>query len=545
MNTTYAAHTQQASIDIALGPERYVYERILFGSASTNGITQGDFYDMRGYPVPYTTSSPTDMTLKLPEGSELIGANLVIEIIRETPENIPPKESTKFSPSAAITNFSVQLGHGLNFIKVITESGDVVASYSISATKIATVLYAIAVDIYAQIWEPIDATAKEIFDTNTGMFASLLSFEDLLPMSSGRRLLATYLSVRALVPKAGTDEGLTDLIQALFDQSPLRRKATASGWEADWLRPDPATPLLQYGQELHIWPYDQVSSRIVQFGRLCKNFGGDVKQNQFGADVNGVEYDWGDTLTRKLRSESTQIARKAYAGHVIEIQTELNMHFPLVEGRRLQVQSPGLWDGRVPYFDQGRTFDSGNGFNTDDTDGPLGYKGWVGVPILPPAPLTEAVSEARPSMSVLISTSNTAEMQNNLAFGDLTLVTEYTWGQTADESNLTFSTWVPPPSATVVLNAAIDVLYAVTLSLLGVNGTGHSHKVRMLTVGEWKSLLSGDTITITSGFDAEESHTHDLFLELSFFNSTPIPQVTISNNHGHLIAAEIPQGFGL
>lgn len=545
MTTTYSAHTQVASIDVALGPERYVYERILFGSTSTNGITQGDFYDMRGYPVPYTASSQTDMTLKLPEGSDLIGANLIIEIIRETPENIPAKESTKFSPSAAITNFSVQMGHGLNFIKVITGSGDVVASHSISATKVATVLYAIAVDIYAQIWEPVDATAKEIFDTNTGMFASLLSFEDLLPMSSGRRLLATYLSMRALVPKAGTNEGLTDLIQALFDQSPLRRKAEASGWDADWLRPDPTTTLLQYGQELHIWPYDQVSARIVQFGRLCKNFGGDVRQTQYDANVNGVEYDWGDTLTRRSRPNTTQPVRKTYAGHVIEIQTELSMHFPLVEGRRLQVQSPGLWDGRVPYLDQGRTFDSWNGFNTDDTEGPLGYKGWVGVPVLPPAQLTEAVSEARPSMSVLVASSTTAEMQNNLAFGDLTLTSEYTWGQIANIGDLAFATWVPPVSATVTLDAIIDVLYAVTLTLLGVNGTGHSHKVRMLTVGEWKLLLSGWPMTVTSGFDADETHTHELTLDLSYFGNTTTPQITISNNHGHLLAVEIPQGFGL
>lgn len=538
--TTYTVPTKAAALDVAFGPEKAVYERLLFGSNSTDGITKGDFYDMRGYPVPYTPDEVTDLTLTLPNGSEIVGQNLQIEIIRDDPKVLPAHEIVMFSPSSEVTNFGVRLDQGLNFIRVMNAAGDAISTFSLSATRFATILYAVAVDIYAKIWEPIDSTSKEIFDTHTGLFANLISFTDLLPDASSRHLLSTYLAMRAMVAKVGTEEGLTALTQAILDQTPIARKIEANNWGAEWLRPVPPTTVAQVGRELHLWSYDAVASRIIQFGRLCKNTGRAVTQDKFGAEVDGKQYDWKRYLDASKRAPKTS-TKKRFDGHVVDVKTSVNLAFPWNDGKRTLVQFPGLWDNKIPYFDQSIQFDQGALFDSSDTTGPLGFKGWVGVPVLPPAPFGEARSEGSSNMSVLIATDIIAELQNNLDARGIQTKTTTEWGSDSFSfsGSITASNWSASSHTAVAADPLVDYVAAIDVRLAESSAATHQHTLPLLTVGQWKSVLNGGSVTVQANI--ENGHTHTVTISLDNL----IPRVAIGDNHGHLTTIAIPVGLGV
>lgn len=535
----YRAPTPQAALDVSLGPERYVYERIIFGSTSTLGVPAGDFYDFRGYPVPYTPNQATDITLTLPEGSDVIGQNLKVELFRDDPKIYPAYETVKFAPSSSITSFGARMDQGLNYVKVTTDSGDVLASIAVSATRVATVMYAIAVDIYTNIWQPIDATAKEIFDTNTGLFSNLIEFLDLLPQESSRHLLANYLTIRSLVPKAGTEEGLNDIVQALFDQNPVYRKVQDSNWAAGWLRPNPPTTLAQTGREVHLWSYDAVASRILQFGRLCKNMGRDITHNKYGAVSGELQYDWRRYLDKAER-QPRYTAKKRYDGHVTEINTKVSLTFPWTSGQRSVVQFPGLWDSKIPYFDQGTQFDS-SVFDSADTSGPLGFKGWVGVPVIPPPTFGEAASEGRSSMSALIAVEESVELQQSLALKGITEVISIDWGvgafslASAAPSGLD---WVAAQHANVASDAINDPLAVVVARLLKTTRTDHGHTIPLMTIGQWKTVLNGGSVQVITNFDPSHSHAHSVTV---YLNNLEVV-MDVSDNHGHIASITPPSG---
>lgn len=535
----YRAPTPQAALDVSLGPERYVYERLIFGSSSTKGVPEGDFYDFRGYPVPYTPDQPTDITLTLPEDSAVIGQNLKVELFRDDPKVYPAYEAVRFAPSSAVTSFGARMDQGLNYVKITTESGDVLASIAISATRVATVMYAIAVDIYTSIWQPIDATAKEIFDTHTGLFSNLVEFLDLLPQESSRHLLANYLAVRALVPKAGTEEGLNNIIQALFDQTPVYRTVQESDWNAGWLRPNPPTTMSQAGREAHLWSYDAVASRILQFGRLCKNMGKDVLHDKYGATSGNLQYDWRRYLDKTERQPRTA-QKKRYDGHVTSIATKVALTFPWVSGQRSIVQFPGLWDSQIPYFDQGTQFDSSR-FDFADTSGPLGFKGWVGVPVIPPPTFGEAASEGRSSMSALIAVEESAELQQSLSLKGIEEVVTVEWGSNAFglvSATPAGTDWVETQHAAVAPSASNDPLAVVSSKLRKTSSSTHAHTMPLMTIGQWKSILNGGVVQLTSNYDHDRTHSHIVSIYLKDLEVV----VDINDNHGHLADVTPPSG---
>lgn len=544
---SYTVPTTSATLDVALGPEKAVYERLLFGSDSTLGITPGDFYDMRGYPVPYTPNDVTDITLTLPNGSALVAQNLTVEIIRDEPKTLASHETVMFSPSSEVTNFGARLEQGLNYIKISDPDGNVIGSFALSATRFATIIYAIAVDIYTRIWQPVDATAKEIYDTNTGLFSNIVKFTDLLPQASSKHLLATYLSMRALVSKAGTEDGLNTLAQALLDQTPVSRKIEADNWSALWLRQEPATTVSQVGREMHIWSYDDVATRIVQFGRLCKNIGKSVSQTKFGAQVGDLRYDWRRYLDRTQRSDLKKTA-PSYDGHVVALKTTVGLRFSEADGKRSLVQFPGLWDSAIPYFDKGTPLSGTGTFDSADTEGPLGFKGWVGVPVLPAPPFGEAASDGRPSMSVLIAVETVAELQNGMDIKSVTSKSEISWGSSAYQltaptpsSSITSATWSNPAHSTVPSDASVDSLPIVEVGLTKSSVAAHTHSVPLFTVGEWKSMLNGGSITKESNLNSDGDHSHTITIKLTNL----VLDVTITENHGHFTSMNIPGGLGL
>jgi hypothetical protein len=546
-NSAYTVASSAAALDVDFGPERYVYERLLFGSSVTKGIPAGDFYDMRGYPVPYTPYTVTDISLTLPKDSNLVGRQIKLEIIRDSPQKYPAFEVLTFVPCSENTSFGVKLDRGLNYLKLTTATGDTVGSFALSASRFATVLYSIAVDIYSKLWEPIDSTSREIFNTYSGLFTNTVKFNDLLPQTNSRHLLSIYLTMRALVPKAGTEEGLKLLTQAILDQTPVFRDISENDWSTPWLRPDPPTTLSQVGREIHLWSYDDTATQITQFGRICKNIGSIVtSHDKYGATVDGLRYDWRHYLDSTTRSSSLkQLPR--YDGHVTSIETSLDMKFPWTEGRRTVVQFPGLWDGNLPYLDQGVLYDQGLLFDKADTEGPLGYKGWVGVPVMPAPMFSEAASEGRPNMSVLIATETTSEIQNSLSYKSLTMTSVMDWSSSTafavnatSLSTLTSADWTDTPE-NITADATVDNLAVISVTLTETSQVSHNHTIRLITVGEWKAILSGTTLTINSNLNADGDHYH--VITISYSRSRIV--ISIGSNHGHLATTLIPAGLGL
>jgi len=545
--STYTVASSAASLSVDFGPERYVYERLLFGSNVTPGMPQGDFYDMRGYPVPHTPYDVTSISLQLPKGSALVGTNLKIEIIRDSPQKYASFEIVNFVPTSEETNFGVRLDKGLNWLKVSDSSNNVIGSFALSASRFATFLYAIAVDIYKKLWEPIDATASEVFKTYSGLFTNLISFNDLLPQAGSRHILSIYLTMRALVPKVGTEEGLTLLSQAILDQTPIFRSITENDRLAPWLSPDPSTALSQVGREVHIWSYDDTATQIMQFGRICKNIGNNVTQHdKYGALVDGLQYDWRHYLDSTVKSASLRTMPR-YDGHVTSIKTVVDTKFSWTEGRRSIVQFPGLWDGNVPYLDQGVLYDQGLLFDKADTTGPMGYHGWVGVPIMPAPKFSEAASEGRPNMSILIAVESTSELQNSLNYKSLDVATSYDWGTAtsftetvANLNTLSSADWTDT-TTTIAADATVDNLSVISVTLTETSQVAHIHTVRLITVGEWKAILGGTPLTVQSNLNTNGDHYHQITIA---YSNNRI-QVSVANNHGHLIKIDIPTGLGL
>lgn len=545
--STYTVASTAAALIVDFGPERYVYERLLFGSNTTLGIPSGDFYDMRGYPVPYTPYDVTNILLQLPKGSNLVGTSLKIEIIRDSPQKYASFEVVSFVPTSEETNFGVRLDRGLNWLKVSDNSNNVIGSFALSASRFATLIYAIAVDIYKKLWEPIDSTASEIFKTYSGLFTNLISFNDLLPQAGSRHLLAIYLTIRSLVPKAGTEEGLNLLTQAVLDQTPVLKKIQENNWLAPWVKPNPPTTLSQVGREFHIWSYDETATQITQFGRICKNIGNVVtKHDKYGAVVDGLKYDWRHYLDSSIKTSSIQKTPR-YDGHVTSIKTSVNTKFAWTEGRRSVVQFPGLWDENIPYLDQGVIYDQGLLFDKADTTGPLGYQGWVGVPVMPAPNFSEAASEGRPNMSILIAVESTSELQNSLNYKSIDLTTAYDWStptaytqNVTDIGSLTSTDWTDTPETTTA-DATVDSLSVIAVTLTETSQIMHKHSVRLITVGEWKSILSGIPLSVQSNLNTNGDHYH----QVTITYSNGRIQVSIDKNHGHLITVDIPAGLGL
>lgn len=199
--------------DLTIRPQYPVHQATC--NRMIGDIPAGTFYLRAGYVLSYNFD-PTPFTLKVLEK----GVPISIAVTREGPTGKPETIHQSFIPSNLTETVELALGRGRNLIYVT--DGDHHDFIIVSATTYATVLCAIANEIYSHSQIELDEVNSAIFSPVSSRLAEpYLPFPEILPTPSVRsqQTLALKLAVRAHVADSGSSRAVQDMATAISLQT--------------------------------------------------------------------------------------------------------------------------------------------------------------------------------------------------------------------------------------------------------------------------------------------------------------------------------------
>lgn len=178
-------------------------------------IPQGTFYLRSGFVLAYNFD-PIPFTLKILEK----GVPVSIAVTREGSTGKPETIYQSFIPQNLTETVELSLGRGRNLIYVT--DGNHHDFIIVSATTFATVLCAIANEIYSHSQIELDEVHSAIYSPVSSRLAEpYLAFPEILPTPSVRsqQTLALKLAVRAHVVDSGSSRAVNDMTTAVSLQT--------------------------------------------------------------------------------------------------------------------------------------------------------------------------------------------------------------------------------------------------------------------------------------------------------------------------------------
>lgn len=288
MSTTF--YTGFLHIEPLQGDEHDTYQRLLFGSTASHGITPGLFWDMRSQPLPHSPYKPTQFLFVVePDG---IGRVFTVRIRRQNPTQVPTTDEFVVVPVSTEHVFSVYLGRGLNVLDVYVDGANGlhrIQSTSFTARDYATVMYADALAMYSYLWSPLRSIQSDITGPgSTGLASPLIDFDSELPQYQNLYRTARQCVVSVLINQPNSTHGVAAFAGALFQQTPILCKKPDSSMELDldWLFQLPTSADTGNGVEVHVWNHDPELSRWSIYPKYLQTQNSLSKHNYVETETN-------------------------------------------------------------------------------------------------------------------------------------------------------------------------------------------------------------------------------------------------------------------
>lgn len=209
-------------------PSYDIYDRLIHGDATTDqvGMLDGEFYVKKGLIIPFSYN-PTTFSLSTDDLSNPI--SIQISRLDKTNIGVDRNKQARIYMLAPInqtisttytTNVRLQLGKGKN--EIIIKQGNYTTSLIVTTTYYATIMQGYADDLYNYSIIDYDRQLSAIQSPKATRLAEpFLSISDMLPNVQTLQLLASKMIIRQYMSEQGRQEGVTDFLAGLVQNTPL------------------------------------------------------------------------------------------------------------------------------------------------------------------------------------------------------------------------------------------------------------------------------------------------------------------------------------
>lgn len=518
-----------ALLSPVFGPEKETYLRLVYGTTSRpfGGLTPGRFYDLRALPLPYQKFDKTWFQL---EFVDIVLDGQVVDIVVDRKS---PVEDTSahmsITLSYPITLFSVRLGKGANSIRVVAPNGFELARISVVATRYASYLHALALEIFSNTWQKLETLGTSIFGPNpTALTAPLIGFDEQLPHPPNMNQIARRFIVDAMMNLTGSSQGISKLVTALLGSAPIFSKHERRGLNESWIDGAMSYADQMNGLEIGVWSPNLIASRWSNFSRLAWNTGNEVTTYDPNVRVDLQEHDFSELNEPIVRSydDGTE-----WIELVLQEETSVFDFWPHNRSHAF-VQAPGLFDYERSYFDTGSLFDSGHEFDTINKSLDPKHDGYVGVAITP-GPLYH-VSDSPPVGILSLSASDFGfSIETQLlssSMKETILWTAELVKSLSDSSMFNAQTLLALPNVPASSGELADPVIGMLVELRSLT-SGHEHLPLTLTKGQRSAIKAGTPLIVLSQNPSDPlvaAHQHAL--TISWRDGWVI---SMPDNHGH------------
>lgn len=373
-------------ISISLQPT--IYSDIITQMANNDpwGAPKGKFYLIENEIVPY---GPKPTTFRI--DTDHVNEAITIEVVSTGEKDVginQAKNASQINVVSTSTSFtiSLQLFKGTNRIRASVR--DVEESLLIvNATTIVALWEAFVRVLYNNSLKISEDLSRAIFSKlGTRLIEPFIGYQDLLPESQSLQILSTRLLTRGLLHHVGTAEGVTDIIKALAQTTPVYSPMDKQNFEIfpmldQWTKQASAYA----GLEAHVWLPNVGIASWVAFLRYISNqidydiinvtedevifrYQNILHRHKFDFDSFGTEF-----LNSLARSECFNSIR-------VLINVVSKVYINLCAAAYtfdLYINHGHEIGGLRRYFDISLPFDSNIPFDSDEIE--LFSDGWIGL----------------------------------------------------------------------------------------------------------------------------------------------------------------------